>query len=304
MKIVGVTFLFLITCAFATDYTIVEGNRHAKKWSEYTRSKSDNIRYLISILKKSTTGKQLLLKAKERANNHGKILEDIFEQGSGSLTDTTLLRRFSASNPLNVAYETKSKVYLNKDLSFKNAILDMSHELTHFIFRVAFNPYTKNFSLKQFIHSTVQGRGGEVEAFMMECKVYRELFPRGFRANYNCQKIVDSSGNISKARAVKHFYRVGNYFDTFISNLSNKGVLKSELPYIDDSSPSFISSAYGLPYPIAAYQEYVSVLSKACKNDKKRMHYVKKKQKRYPASMTALSEYREFMNDYRSRCQT
>lgn len=302
MKWIGVFLLIFSTISWADDYLIVEGNTKAKKWSEYTNDPEKNIQYLISILQKSPTGKKLILKAKEKANSQGKTLVDVFEQGNGSITDTTLIRRFSASNPLDVVYETKSKVVINKDLNFKNAILDLGHELTHYIFRVPFNPYRKNFSLQQFIQSTVQGRGGEVEAFMMECRVYKELFPSSFKENFNCHKIIDDNGQISRKLAVKQFYRVGNYFDTLVNKLSNKGVDKRLFPHIDDASPSFISSAYGLPYPVAAYEEYVTVLSKACENDKRRMQYMKKKQQRYPASMSVLSEYRTFMIDYARRC--
>jgi hypothetical protein len=306
MKILSAVLFFTLSFqAFALDYLFMEGNQQEKIWSKYTNNPDENLSRLIRILTKSRTGKRILKLATNKAQDTGRTLEEIFEVGNGSLTDTTLTRRFSASNPMDVVYESKSKVFINESLSVRDAILDMAHELTHFIFRVPFNPYTQNFTLSDFIHSTVQGRGGEVDAFVMECNVMREIFPKPFRESYNCRKILDkSTGLISKAEAIKRFYQVGNYYSEFTEKLEDKGIKHSRtFPLMNSSQASFISSAYGLPYPVAAYKEYLSVLQKACSNDKNRMGYIKRNQQRNPASMTALTLYREFQDDYKRRCQ-
>jgi hypothetical protein len=53
-------------------------------------------------------------------------------------------------------------------LGLKEAILDLAYELTHFSLRLPLTLFIKFFA-KEFIVSTVEGRGGEVEAFGGGC---------------------------------------------------------------------------------------------------------------------------------------
>ena len=127
----------------------------------------------------------------------------------------------------------------------------------------------------KFIESTVEGEGGEVHAFMTECRVLNELFPKRLQARYNCKKIISTeTGKISKKLAVEKFYSVGSYYNNFKHKLDLHGIGGS-FPYISKNEIGFVSSAYGMPYPIAAYHEFKSVLSKVCENDKRRISYMK-----------------------------
>lgn len=298
----GIILLFTIfSTQVRADYLFVEGQTdNRKRWTEYSDSHKLNLTNLIQQIAKSKTGKSLLVKASNKAKSYGKTLSQVIEAGDGSITDTTLIRRFMPSNPNQVSYETRSKVYLNRNLNTYDAILDLSHELTHFVYRKGFNPYEKNFSLDSFIKSTVEGRGGEVQAFMMECKILYELFPKQISSRYNCKKIIDSNtGKLSRDLAVKRFYQLGPYYSKFKTKLENHGILNN-FPSINNSGVSFVSSAYGMPYPVAAYHEYMTVLTKVCENDKKRIAYMGRASapERSPASFK-VSKAKQ---DYLDRC--
>ena len=119
-----------------------------QRWTKLNRDEAEAIKMLVELLRNSPTGEKVLLKAQEKAHEQDETLWDILKVGDGSLTDTTLVRRFSPSRPDQMVYESRSKVFINRRLSVKDALLDMAHELTHFSFRKPFNPYQDSFSAK------------------------------------------------------------------------------------------------------------------------------------------------------------
>ena len=275
-------------------------------WYKKSRSDEENFKRLVSALKKVETGRKVIEKATQKAAQQGYTLYDVVAIGDGSLTDTTLIRRFSASNPTHVVYETRSKVYLNRHLKMMDAILDFAHELTHFTYREPFNPYDARFHLKDFIKSTVEGRGGEVEAYMVECKVLKELLPGEGFARSNCPKVFDQkTGSLSKDLGVQEFYKVGHHFDNLKKEMEKFSVTQKDLPQASGNEALFISSAWGLPYPVAAVKEYVNIMDRVCKNDKNRIALMQEKIGRSPASSDSLKDTQDFrlmFEDFKSRC--
>ncbi len=279
-------------------------------WYKKNRTDEENFKFLLGGLKKSPTGIKVLEKATQKAAQQGLTLFDVLATGEGSLTDTTLVRRFQASNPSNVVYETRSKVYLNRHLKTLDALLDFAHELTHFTYREPFNPYDSRFHLKDFIKSTVEGRGGEVDAFMVECKVLKELSPgEGFNRS-SCSKILDAKlGSVSKELGVQEFYKVGEHFKNLKKDLQKFAIKEDELPQASSGDALFISSAWGLPYPVAAVREYVNIMDRVCKNDKNRITLMQEKISRSPASgeskidsNKSAQDFRLMFEDFKSRC--
>lgn len=275
-------------------------------WYKVGKTDEENFKRLVNELKKVETGKKVIEKATEKAAQQGFTLYDVVAIGNGSLTDTTLIRRFSASNPAHVVYETKSKVYLNRHLKTLDALLDFAHELTHFTYREAFNPYDSRFHLKDFIKSTVEGRGGEVDAYMVECKVLKELLPKvGFERS-NCPKVYDQKlGVVSKELGIQEFYKVGRHIDDLKKDLEKYAVNEKELPQTSGSEALFISSAWGLPYPVAAVKEYVNIMDRVCKNDQNRITLMQERLGRAPAntdSSTDTQDFRVMFEDFKSRC--
>src|SRR5690606_9786005 len=184
-----------------------------------------------------------------------------------------------------------------------DGLLDLAHELTHFNERQPFNPYHVNFTLKEFVASTVEGRGGEVEAYLSECQVLRELYPQQIRSRSNCSNVMEDDGSLSRDKGIEHFYRIGNHMQQMERELGRYRIPATEFPKLSDNTPIFISSAYGLPYPIAAVREYVTIMGKACENDRKRLTMLEMRQSRSPASAGEMQVWQRMTQFFKARCK-
>jgi hypothetical protein len=290
------------------DATPDEELNFNETWYQKNRTDEENFKRLVKRLEKISTGKKVIEKACEKAAQRGQTLYDVVAIGDGSLTDTTLIRRFSASNPGQVMYETRSKVYLNRHLKTLDAILDFAHELTHYTYREAFNPYDHHFALKDFIKGTVEGRGGEVDAYMVECKVLFELFPDNAPGRSNCLKVLDKkSGIVSKELGIQEFYKVGKHFSDFKKDIEKFSLSEKDMPQASEAEAFFISSAWGLPYPVAAVKEYTNIMDRVCKNDQNRLSLMQGIVSRAPASSAEGVEgrdtYKNMFEDFKIRCE-
>jgi len=278
--------------------------RYDERWTKIAATEEGAFDELFKILESSKTGRKIVELSKKRAREYGKSLKELVESGHGSLTDTTLVRKFSPSNPHAIEYKSRSKVIINKNISVKNAILDLAHELTHFALRDPFNPYQGHFGLKDFIVSTVEGRGGEVEAYLVECQVLNEIFKQ-YRNQSNCHRVVDPhTGRVNKQRGVHEFYQMGEFYGPFKNSLKKHNIHADHFASSGHKDAHFISSAYGLPYPLAAIHEYESIMEKVCLNDSRRLTLMKEKLNRAPASDSSLaSAYRALEGSHKQRCE-
>ena len=277
----------------------IEGQTTQSTWMDFTSSSDLNFQKLFELLGRSRTGEKLMKEAQFKAARMGMTLTDVVKVGDSSLTDTTLVRKFSPSSPEHVIYESRSVVHISRHLSWNDALLDLAHELTHFVYRESFNPYSDSFNAKDFIKSTIEGEGGEVQAFITECRVLKELFSNRAQSRSHCQKIENDRGELSFTKAVELFYDVGHYYSDFNKQLEGRSIASS-FSDLKGEKINFISSAYGVPYPIAALMEFDLVLNKVCENDKKRLAYMQQGPKRGPASTTA--ENVKFQETFSSRC--
>jgi len=303
MKYYGL-FLLLLTFHYPLkameEKTIhVEGQLSQSSWMDFTSSSELNLKKLFELLGRSSTGEKLMKEAQYKAGRLGFTLADVVKVGESSLTDTTLVRKFSPSSPEHVIYESRSVVYINRHLGWNDALLDLAHELTHFVYRGSFNPYSESFNAKDFIKGTIEGEGGEAQAFLNECRVLKELFSNKVQSRSHCLKIENERGEYSFSKAVGLFYDVGDYYPSFRKQLEGRSIASSFLD-LKPEKINFISSAYGVPYPIAALMEYDLVLNKVCENDKKRLAYMQQGPRRGPAS--ASTGHEKFQESYSSRC--
>jgi hypothetical protein len=284
-----------------------EDVNYNESWYQKNKSDEENFNRLITGISKSEAGRGILSRARDKAREQGMTLIDVLAVGDGSLTDTTLVRRFQSSDPTIVTFESRSKVYINRHLKTLDAMLDLAHELTHYTFREAFNPYDSRFKLKDFIKSTVEGRGGEVDAYLVECQVLKEILPGEVGKRSNCYRVYDKkTGMVSKDMGVEEFYKVGNHFTGLMKEFSRFAIDQTEVPKITKDDAIFISSAWGLPYPVAAVREYENIMDRVCKNDQNRLSLIQSKVDRMPASTTNNdSQYRlkNMFEDYKIRCQ-
>jgi hypothetical protein len=277
----------------------VEGQMSRGSWMDFTSSPELNLKKLFELLGHSRTGEKLIKEAQYKASRSGQTLHDVVKAGESSLTDTTLVRKFSPHSPEHVIYESRSMVFISRHLGWDDALLDLAHELTHFVYRESFNPYSDSFNAKDFIKSTIEGHGGEVQAFLTECRVLKELFSSKVQSRSHCQKIEGERGELSFSKAVELFYHVGDYYPSFNKQLEGRSIASS-FSDLKGEKINFISSAYGVPYPIAALMEYDLVLNKVCENDKKRLAYMQQGPQRGPASTPVGKE--KFQETYSERC--
>jgi len=260
------------------DYLFEKDIDYKKKWTRLYSKERESIQKLLKILKKSSTGRKIFALAQRKAFKNGNELIDLIEGGRVSLTDTTLVRKFSPASPEKIFLSTRSKIYLDRSLKVVDVLLDLSHELTHYALRDQFNPYKRTFHLKKFVKEMIEGKGGEVEAYLIECRVFKELFPRIFEKRSNCRKIYNKDlGYFSRKKSVLKFYQVGKYLEKFRDELNSFELAVSDFPQISGKPSFFISSSYGLPYPLAAIREYSSILKRVCRNDLKRLQLLEKK---------------------------
>lgn len=279
----------------------IEGDYKSKTWTKIARSEKLSLKWLFNKLERSSTGRALINAARKQAKIQGQTLFDVVKSGETSMTDTTLVRRFSPSEPNKISYESKSLVYLNRELKGLDALLDLAHELTHFAFRHPFNPYQSFPEAHEFISSTIEGEGGEVQAFLVECQVLRDLYPRKAKSRDQCRSVWDASNErYSFHLGTKEFYKVGPFKNEMINDLDAGREPASENLPLQKDTPTFISSAWGLPYPYAALKEYKIIKSKVCENDKKRLELMEKKQ-RNPAAERQFSTLKRM---FLSRCST
>lgn len=266
-----------------------------EKWFNLGKTEEESIKILVETLNKSSTGKKIMVLGEKKAKEFGQTLIDVISAGEKSLTDTTLIRKFSETDQHEIIFESKSRIYIDKNLGLKEGILDLAHELTHYALRSPFNPYSQNFVAKDFITSTVEGKGGEVEAFLVECSVFQDLFSKEEFLRSTCNKVIDSeSGKILKKKGIEQFYRVGEYLADFKKEMENHGLNPHDFPFLKGEKAIFYSSTYGLPYPIAALREFESVQKKVCQNNKNRLDLYKSTNFKFAANLK---------KDFETQCQ-
>ena len=234
-------------------------------WIYLGRTPQASMQELLKIMRQSETGEEIYYVAAEKLASEGRTFSELLSAGDTSLTDTTLIRRFSPANPSEIEYSTRSRITVNRHHNVLDAVLDLAHELTHYGHRPSFNPYRQDFHWQDFVHSTVEGIGGEVEAYIIECKVMLELRPDHFHNGSKCLRVYDPKTKIfSKLKTTKEFYKVGEHYDRFHNRLRDLNFKRPKSLPISGQESLFLSSAYGLPYPLAALEEYAVIMATVC----------------------------------------
>jgi hypothetical protein len=127
-----------------------------------------------------------------------------------------------------------------------------------------------------------------------------ELYPSQLENKSSCSKVFDEkTGMLSKQKGMMEFYKVGNHFKELKKDLLKFSLSESELPQISSEHSVFISSAWGVPYPVAAVKEYSNIMERVCHNDQNRLSLMQNKADRAPAS----EAYKTMFEDFKIRCQ-
>ena len=215
-------------------------------------------------------------------------LSQMIKPGEVSRTDAVLTRHYDPETGKETR-EREVTIYINTSQSLTNVVLDLAHEMVHATSRASFDPYDPNLTPAQYIHSAIDGVGGEVQAVAMECRVARELsrdfdiplkrcrsyfnIPSGtgqeMAKNSSMSEIkIDSRAEPDIKKIRRDFYRVGKWNDGLLQILGAEAAL---LPDLSPEAPQLYSSTGNAPYPVALLKEYEGLTRIACENSRKRV---------------------------------
>ena len=169
--------------------------------------------------------------------------------------------------------ERQVTIYLKKSQSETELLLDLAHELVHAGTRPSFDPYDPTLSLGKYIFAAIEGKGGEVDAVMSECKIGLEISKIQGVSVPRCQNYwpipgSSSLGIINRDIVRQDFYRVGKWFAEVSTALGGE---MSLFPLLSEESPKLYSSTGHAPYPFALMQKFEEITETACRNSKVRM---------------------------------
>ena len=246
-KLISIFLIFI-------SYTAIANNHQNIKTSD-----------LFNIIQKSSYGSLILSMAKLKAKRLGVSLVDIIEYGSSSRMDTNYLRKISSSKlGPKIEYEKKFKITLNQKNSTIYAALDLVHELTHFLYKNEQNPYSEKFVMKKYIKDAIEGPGGEIEAYISECRVAKEI---NVFKNKDLCKGIDEGSSRARFRLTRQYYELGDHYYAFINELGPR-FNHREFRFISKKQSQFVSSVWELPYPLAMLRQFKSLKKRVCENNR------------------------------------
>jgi hypothetical protein len=209
---------------------------------------------LADILREISKGREILAKAEKK---DPKILSKVQSAAASTMEDfsSTQLRAFDGSDQSKVEQQVKLKT----GLPLSDAVADFAHELTHFN-APPFDPYVDGLHFGKFVRNSIEGEGGELQAFRAECETAWALeandpaFPR----HQLCEKYRGAGNSFQVSAATKDFYALGTYY----SKASPE--LRKAFPELSEMPVAFKSGASGKPYPISLSNDFAGTRQKYC----------------------------------------
>lgn len=241
-----------------------------------------SVRELIAVLETVPSGMRAVEQARAR---DPAFLQSIVPAGN-SVTESTLSRSYSLEDGKE-NFELRNVVYLQKDMSLADAVVDLAHELTHYAHKEFQNPYEEGFERKSFVRAGIEGPGGELDAFAEECEVAWELSARyaGFPEHSLCRNYKDKDGRFKREEARKDYYAVGAW-------AKSDSARELGYPELSERAPVFRSSYTRSSYPEALSKEFFQTKESACSNNRRKFLLIQASQQgkgRAPAALSALA---------------
>ncbi len=253
----------------------------------FAQSSAPSLESVISLLETSPTGRQMIEKAvRVWRLNSKKELESRLKWGSASRTDAVLIRHYDAETGKE-SRERKVTIYLRQDQGLPDLMLDLAHELVHATSNPSWDPYDPELTPGAYIHATIEGEGGEVDAVRVECQVSNEIFGEKSKSPSaaRCLRYASASSTDAAEMIRKDFYRVGHWMSDLRRRLGSEEKL---FPLLSGSRPSLYSSTGGTPYPVALYEEYRQMTAVACENTRRRSPASSSEQTSFTAPLATL----------------
>ncbi|MEK7689789.1 MAG: hypothetical protein AAB425_02085 [Bdellovibrionota bacterium] len=219
-------------------------------------------------------------------------LEEKIVLAEFSRTDALITRHFDPATGMETR-EKELQILIRADRTPDELALDLAHELEHASIAPAWDPYDPALTAGKYMHATIAGPGGEVDALVTECLIARRLLGPSAVANLpeRAQVCRNFAGEIEtalnhsvsralaahallkppsdfRAKVLRAFFKVGPWYRSVQTEL---GAEKEAFPFLSDEEPDLFSSTGNAPYPAALLREYVSLNRSACENTLRRM---------------------------------
>ena len=255
---------------------------------------------VVQILAKSASGRKLLEQAMQFWN-----LKDVKEVvrflrwDSASRTDAVLIRHFDPRTGTEDR-ERKVTVFLRSNQKLEEVVMDLAHELSHAVAKPVWDPYDPDLSAGDYLYSSIEGPGGEIDAVARECQVATELSGFGDFDLSRCERylkpVAQEEQKILRDLIRVDFYKVGRWYSKLKESL---GVQIKRFPLLSSQNPRLYSSTGQSPYPYALLREYEELTQIACENSRNRLRSFSDRQ---PASVGNRDPSRSVRLFLESRC--
>ena len=233
------------------------------------RESPERLGAVLEVLKRSSTGRGLIDSARTlwKVDSDRGLLE-FLRWGRASRTDAVLIRHF---NPATGSEEREREVSISLR-SFQRideAVLDLAHELSHAVSKPIWDPYDPKLTAGDYIFSSLEGPGGEVDAVVTECRVALELSALADAIDSSrCRPYLSASGGVDRESVRADFYRVGNWRKKLVARLGEEA---RRFPLLSPKPAKLFSSTGHAPYPVSLLEEFEQINSAACENSRIRL---------------------------------
>lgn len=259
----------------------------------------DSVDELSLVLKAVPSGRALW----QRALGRDPQLSSRIRRARSSFTESTYLRSYRVNDATGVV-SLRHEIFLGEKLTLAEAVLDLAHELHHYLHRQVMNPYDASLRPEDFVRGGIEGVGGELEAFEAECRIAWELTVRydGFPDHPLCGRYRVGDSGFHRERARLDYYAVGDALPGLRGKLMDP---ERGLPLLHDAGVVFRSGHAGVAYPLALVREFSDTVASACRNDERKARMIAAHGGRAPATLQpALQQEQKRILDFqRQRCR-
>ncbi len=269
----------------------------------------ERLQGLIQILSKSVSGRKLLEQARVFWNLDDALdIARYLKWDAASRTDAVLIRHFDPRTGLEDR-ERRVTIFLRANQKLEEAVMDLAHELSHAVSKPVWDPYDPDLSAADYLYTSIEGPGGEIEAVSRECQVSYELQGLGEFDLSRCERYFGSTGgstggtlrrdetpHVIRDLIRADFYKVGKWYPKLRERL---GTHLRRFPMLSAQAPRLYSSTGQSPYPYALLREYEELTEIACENSRNRLRSFSDRQ---PASAGNRDPSRSVRVFIESRC--
>ena len=235
-----------------------------------------NLLDALRMLNSTPTGRGIIEEANARALAMDSSLVGSIAIGEVSGVQNDFTFRFNPENPEQSLTDLSVRVFIDGSVILIDAALHLAHELVHFARARPPSPYDLDAAMDGpgAILRKIEGEGGEVDAFIARCRVFRELAEGLPITDSDCQMAGDGRGGIDREAVVKMYYRVGDYYGALLEMLGGDRALE-RMPHLSAEDAVLLQRVSAdmdaLPYPVTVGRIFLGQRRSACQTHRRRL---------------------------------